>query len=172
MTQGMKPLEITFYYFTGMKEVSRNFHLGEHTLKLIMDAFLQPCGYDIRGNRQIAPEMCNTTCMSCIALSISNPPEWAYMWFSQCLSINPFQWANSSLIMPPCEEGKAFALLVSDGPPAVSVHFLHTGCTYWNEIWYTDFIILEYLGQVLFWVWSSKIWQSYAPSALDFEIFQ
>jgi hypothetical protein len=29
-------------------------------------------------------------------------------------------------------------LVLSIGPSAVSVHFLLSGCTYWNEIWYTD----------------------------------
>jgi hypothetical protein len=45
---------------------------------------------------------------------------------------------------------------------AVSVHFLCTGCTYWNEIWYTD-LSWEYLGQVRFWVYSSHFGQSYGP---------
>jgi hypothetical protein len=55
-------------------------------------------------------------------------------------------------------------LLLSVGPPAVSIHFLHTGCAYWNEIWYTD-LSKEYLGQFLFLVQSSNFWQSYAPWA-------
>jgi hypothetical protein len=44
----------------------------------------------------------------------------------------------------------------------VSVHFLRAGCTYWNEVWYTD-LSEKYLGQVLFWVRSSHFWQSYGP---------
>jgi hypothetical protein len=56
----------------------------------------------------------------------------------------------SQFLCPPSKKGGHIALLLSVGltvglsvglsvgPPAVSVHFLRTGCTYWNEIWYTD----------------------------------
>jgi hypothetical protein len=36
------------------------------------------------------------------------------------------------------KKGGHIALPLSVGPSAVSVHFLRTGCAYWNEIWYTD----------------------------------
>jgi hypothetical protein len=50
----------------------------------------------------------------------------------------------------------------SVGPPIVSVHFLRTGCTYWNEICYMN-LSYTFLGEVLFWVRSSHFCLSYGP---------
>jgi hypothetical protein len=77
------------------------------------------------------------------------------------------------IFMPPFEEGRAYcfaAVGLSVSVHPVSIHFLpssctyclHIGCTYWNEIWYTD-LSDEYLGHDLFYVWSSHFCQTYGP---------
>lgn len=38
---------------TGVQELNQDIQVGEPTIQLILDAFLQPCGYDIRGTMYI-----------------------------------------------------------------------------------------------------------------------
>ena len=40
---------MSFHFLKGVKELNNDFKVGEPTLQLILDAFLKPCGYDIRG---------------------------------------------------------------------------------------------------------------------------
>ena len=61
---------ITMYVFPflkGVEELNKDFKVGEPTLQLILDAFLKPCGYDIRG--------------TCIFKYISNNDFTASSWF-------------------------------------------------------------------------------------------
>jgi hypothetical protein len=54
-------------------------------------------------------------------------------------------WCIIHLLCPPLKKGGHIALLLPVGrcvgPPAVSVHFLCTGCTYWNATWYIVWIV-------------------------------
>lgn len=40
---------MSFHILKGVEELNKDFKVGEPTLQLILDAFLKPCGYDIRG---------------------------------------------------------------------------------------------------------------------------